>query len=85
MAGLSAVMGSWKITAIFFPRNEERTSSVGLTVRSSLPINSLERKISPEGKVKFFVGSKPSNDIAVTDFPLPDSPTTAVIFPGKSA
>jgi hypothetical protein len=55
-------MGSWKITAIFFPRSETKASSVGFTVRSSEPNNSPERKISPEGNDKFFVGASDYSD-----------------------
>jgi hypothetical protein len=71
--GFSAVSGSWKIMAISLPRTPRRCSSV--IVSRSLPFH----KISPSATSR--VGCRPRIDMAVTDFPEPDSPTMASTSP----
>ena len=75
--GLSAVIGSWKISPTSLPR----------TARSAAcraPISSLPRSFA-EPLVREFLGSRPRIPIAVTDLPEPDSPTTASTSPGLMA
>ena len=73
--GLSAVIGSWKITPISFPRTFRISS--GFSFVRSRPLKATSPwRIFPDGW-----GSSRTSDIAVTLFPQPDSPTMPRVLP----
>ncbi len=72
--GLSAVIGSWKITAMSLPRAFRSVAwsapSIATPLSFALP------------RTRPFLGSRPSSDMELTDLPEPDSPTIASTSPG---
>src|SRR5688500_10117671 len=76
-AGLSEVIGSWKIIAIWSPRRSRRRA--GDAFSRSSPSSSTSPAILPGG-----VGTRPMIDSAVTLFPQPDSPTMPKVRPRSS-
>ena len=78
--GFRELIGSWKIIEISAPRSF--CSSPGARARRLRPPY---RIWLPGGTVEFSLGSRPRIARAVTDLPLPDSPTSAtVLFTGMS-
>src|SRR5467141_1548476 len=78
--GFNELIGSWKIIEISAPRNF--CNSPGVRARRLRPPYSIWL---PGGTVAFSLGSRPRIARAVTDLPLPDSPTSAtVLFAGMS-
>src|SRR5215469_15084996 len=77
-AGLSDVIGSWKIIEIWLPRRSR--ISAGLSFRRSMPSN----RISPEAIRPGGRGINPMIESAVTLLPQPDSPTMPSVRPGLS-
>ena len=75
--GLSAVIGSWKITAISLPRTS-RSSRSGMP-RSSRPSSLIEPLTFA------FAGSSPSSAIELELLPEPDSPTIASTSPRRTS
>ena len=74
--GFSAVIGSWKITAMSSPRRCRSTrSGAPTTCRSPSLI---------EPRTCELLGSKPIRLIATVDLPEPDSPTIASTSPAAS-
>ena len=71
--GFSAVIGSWKITAISLPRT--RRSSSFFSPRISRPAS---LTLPP---MRAFEGSRPSIAIELALLPEPDSPTIARALP----
>ncbi len=74
--GLSAVIGSWKITAISRPRTCRSAAPDRPT--SSLPLSLALPLARP------FTGSSPSRDIDDWVLPEPDSPTIASTSPAST-
>ena len=72
--GLSEVMGSWKIMAIFWPR----TCCISFSGRAKRSVPS--KVMLPLATWPGFC-SRPMTESDVTDLPEPDSPTTARISP----
>ena len=70
--GFRELIGSWKIIEISAPRSA-RSSRAGVCSRS-LPL----KIIRPRALA--FPGNKPRMESAVTDLPLPDSPTSATVL-----
>ena len=78
--GFSDVIGSWKIIEISAPRS--RRSSPG---ESSTMLRPPNRMPLAGSTIEFSGGSRPRMASAVTDLPLPDSPTSATVaFLGMS-
>ena len=75
--GFSAVIGSWKIMAMSLPRIFRKSFG-------SAPINSLPSKVTLPVTTAD-LGSSPMMASEVTDFPEPDSPTTASTSPGRTS
>ena len=75
--GLSAVIGSWKISAISAPRTA-RISRSGSVSRSRPLKRMLPPAMRPGGWTSRMI------DSAVTDLPLPDSPTSPSVSPARS-
>ena len=73
--GLSAVIGSWKIIAIFSPRRRRMRRS--LCASRSTP----STWMAPATGVRARRSCRPMTVKAVTDLPDPDSPTTQTISP----
>ena len=75
--GLSDVIGSWKIIAIWLPRMAR--SSRGASVSRLRPANSMKLpgRMCPGGS-----GMSRSTDRDVTVLPHPDSPTRPSVSPG---
>jgi len=71
------VNGSWKSIEISLPRR--RPTAAGLQSRMFSP----RKRTSPE-LASTPVGSRPMIARALSDLPLPDSPTTAIVSPGES-
>src|SRR4029453_9517937 len=74
-SGLSEVIGSWKMIEMFVPRISPLPLSAA--VNSSRP----RKRIWPEGCEALGYGSNFRIDSALTDFPEPDSPTSATHSP----
>src|SRR5574340_818634 len=75
--GFSDVIGSWKIIAIWSPRIARTCAS--LILRTSLPARvTVPSAILPCGPWMSRI-----SDSAVTDFPEPDSPTMASVWPAS--
>ena len=72
--GFKAVIGSWKISPISLPRTAR---SIG----SRTPISSRPSRVALPLTLAF-CGNRPRIDMADTDLPDPDSPTTASTSPG---
>src|SRR5713101_3947661 len=78
--GFNELIGSWKIIEISAPRNF--CNSPGASARRLRPPY---RIWLLGGTIEFSLGSRPRIARAVTDLPLPDSPTSAtVLFTGMS-
>ncbi len=76
--GLSEDSASWKIIAISAPRTLRRSSSLNFS--RSLP----RKRISPPVIFPGGVSRIPMTACAVTDFPDPDSPSTARVSPSST-
>src|SRR5882762_5840090 len=74
-SGLSDVIGSWKMIEISLPRMLRISCSDRLS--SSRPL----KRIFPDGCDAVGYGNSLSTDSALTDFPEPDSPTSATHSP----
>src|SRR5438046_2057687 len=78
--GFSELIGSWKIIEMSAPRSFCNSPDV-----SARRLRPPYRIWLPGGTVAFSLGSRPRIARAVTDLPLPDSPTSAtVLFAGMS-
>src|SRR3954467_8759869 len=78
-AGLSELIGSWKIIAIRSPRSARIRS--GGNDRRSTPSN----RISPPAMRPGGCGTSPMMESAVTLLPQPDSPTMPSVRPASSS
>ena len=74
-SGLSEVIGSWKMIEMSLPRISR--ISLSAAVSRSRP----RKRIWPEGCEALGYGSSFRIDNALTDFPEPDSPTSATHSP----
>jgi hypothetical protein len=74
-SGLSEVIGSWKMIEMSLPRISR--ISLSAAVSSSRP----RKRMLPEGCEALGYGSSFRIDKALTDFPEPDSPTSATHSP----
>ena len=74
-SGLSEVIGSWKMIEISLPRISRISFSAA--VNSSRP----RKRMWPEGCEALGYGNSFRIDNALTDFPEPDSPTSATHSP----
>ena len=75
--GLSDVIGSWKMIEMSLPRMPRISRSD--SVSSSRPLN----RMLPEGCEAVGYGKSLRTDNALTDFPEPDSPTSATHWPRR--
>ena len=74
-SGLSEVIGSWKMIEMSLPRISR--ISLSAAVSSSRP----RKRMLPEGCEALGYGNSFRIDNALTDFPEPDSPTSATHSP----
>ncbi len=77
-AGLSEVIGSWKIIEIWLPRRS--LSSAGFSFRRSTP----SKRISPPAMRPGGCGIRPMMESAVMLLPQPNSPTMPRVRPGAT-
>jgi hypothetical protein len=77
--GFRLVIGSWKIIEMRLPRIA--CKRLADTRKRSSPSKTIE----PLGISAGGFGKSPSTAIAVTDFPQPDSPTTASVSPRRTS
>ncbi len=77
-AGLSEVIGSWKIIAMRLPRRARISS--GVSVARSLP----SKRTVPALMRPWPLGSRPMMDSEVTLLPQPDSPTMPSVRPAAT-
>ena len=75
--GFSAVIGSWKISAISAPRTARISGSRQRQQVASLEEDAARRRSRPGGCTSRMI------DSAVTDLPLPDSPTRPSVSPAR--
>jgi hypothetical protein len=78
--GFSDVIGSWKIIAISAPRMS-RSIAASAAARSTLVPPGRANAMRPETMRPPPCSTSRITDSAVTDFPEPDSPTTAIVSP----
>ena len=82
-SGESEVIGSWKIIEIRPPRISRIAAPPGSSAATSTPSpapGSARKRISPP-VIRTTDGRIPITDCEITDFPDPDSPTRATVFP----
>jgi hypothetical protein len=75
-SGLSEVIGSWKTMVMSSPRTRRMSRSDSGSRSRPLKV------MAPEGWCAAGYGNSLRIDKAVTDFPEPDSPTSATVSPG---
>ena len=77
--GLRDVIGSWKIMPMSLPRTRRISSSD--SSRRSRPLKRMRPlTMRPAGRV-----TRRMTDSALTDFPQPDSPTSATVSPDRTS
>ena len=82
-SGESEVIGSWKIIETRPPRIARIAALSGASAAMSTPSaspGSARNRISPP-EIRATDGRIPITDCEITDFPDPDSPTSATVFP----